>query len=197
MDFISNLPKVGETATIITIVGRFSKYIIFVPAPKYTSVEEIAKLFFNYVVKYWDMPKNIISDWNSRFTVTFWFKLFKLLGSQLNMLSSYHPEIDEQIKCFNSMLEEYLRHFVKANQCIWVQFLNVVQLYFCAQKSESSGMIPFEMITGQQPLLPHILEGPYILKFPRAFQFARDWHKEYELVHAYLNMASYNEEMGG
>ncbi|KAK4390470.1 hypothetical protein Sango_2110300 [Sesamum angolense] len=35
----------------------------------------------------------------------------RLLGSTLSMSSSYHPQSDGQTERFNSMLEEYLRHF--------------------------------------------------------------------------------------
>ncbi|KAL2237442.1 UNVERIFIED_CONTAM: Transposon Tf2-11 polyprotein [Sesamum indicum] len=53
---------------------------------------------------------------DSRFTGVFWTELFKLLGSTLSMSSSYHPQFDGQTECFNSMLEDYLRHFVRAQK---------------------------------------------------------------------------------
>ena len=115
----------GENGTILCIIDRFSKYATFVPAPKYVSAEGTAQLFFKYVVKYWGMPKSIISDRDTRFTGSFWTELFKLLGSRLDMSSSYHPETDGQTERFNSMLEGYLRHFINANQPNWVQLLNV------------------------------------------------------------------------
>jgi hypothetical protein len=46
----------------------------------------------------------------------FWTELFKLLGTSLDMSSSYHPESDGQTERFNYMRQEYLRHFVNANQ---------------------------------------------------------------------------------
>ncbi|KAK3032654.1 hypothetical protein RJ639_034920 [Escallonia herrerae] len=74
------------------------------------------------------MPQDIVSDRDSRFTGNFWSELFKLFGSQLSMSSSYHPESDGQTERFNSMLEEYLRHFVSATQKNWVKLLDVAQL---------------------------------------------------------------------
>ncbi|KAL0349399.1 UNVERIFIED_CONTAM: hypothetical protein Sangu_1167700 [Sesamum angustifolium] len=76
--------------------------------------KETAHLFFKHVVKYWGLPKDIVSDRDSRFTGVFWTELFRLLGSTLSMSSSYHPQSDGQTERFNSMLEEYLRHFVRA-----------------------------------------------------------------------------------
>ncbi|KAL0345666.1 UNVERIFIED_CONTAM: Transposon Tf2-11 polyprotein [Sesamum radiatum] len=60
------------------------------------------------------LPKDIVSDRESRFTGVFWTELFKILGSKLSMSSSYHPQSDGQTERFNSMLEEYLWHFVHA-----------------------------------------------------------------------------------
>ncbi|KAK3040841.1 hypothetical protein RJ639_029185 [Escallonia herrerae] len=100
LDFITGLPKVEELGTILVVVDRFSKYASFIAALKYCSAEEKAQLFFKYV----GMPQDIVSDRDSRFTGNFWTELFKLLGSQLSMSSSYHPESDGQTEWFNSML---------------------------------------------------------------------------------------------
>ncbi|KAL2226683.1 UNVERIFIED_CONTAM: hypothetical protein Sindi_2027000 [Sesamum indicum] len=124
-------------------------------APKYVTIEGTTHLFFKHIVKYWGLPKVIISDWNSRFTGVFWTELFKL-----SMSSSYHPHSDSQTESFNSMLEECLRHFVRGAQKDWVKLLDVAQLCFNAQKSSSTNKSAFEIITGQQPLFHHTLDSP-------------------------------------
>ncbi|KAF7117266.1 hypothetical protein RHSIM_RhsimMtG0001900 (mitochondrion) [Rhododendron simsii] len=190
LDYITSLPKVGDIGTIVTMVDRFSKYATFVAAPKYISAEETAQLFFKHIVKYWGVPKSLVSDRDSRFMGNFWTELFKLLGTSLDMSSSYHPESDGQTERFNYMRQEYLRHFVNANQKNWVELLDVAQLCFNSQRSSSTGKSPFEIVTGQQPLLPHTVEGPYEGKSPRAFQFAREWKRNHDLVRAYLEKAA-------
>ncbi|KAL0393404.1 UNVERIFIED_CONTAM: Transposon Tf2-11 polyprotein [Sesamum latifolium] len=91
MDYISGLPKVGDLGSIIVVVDRLSKYATFIAAPKHVTAEGTAHLFFKHIVKYWGLPKDIVSDWDSRFTGVFWTELFKILGSKLSMSSSYHP----------------------------------------------------------------------------------------------------------
>ena len=91
IDFIAGLPRVGEFDHILVVVDRFSKYATFMPVSKYYSAEETAKVFFKHVVKYWGIPKSIVSDRDARFTGSFWSELFKLLGTNLAMSSSYHP----------------------------------------------------------------------------------------------------------
>ncbi|KAL0401803.1 UNVERIFIED_CONTAM: hypothetical protein Slati_4210200 [Sesamum latifolium] len=114
----------------------------------------MAHLFFKHIIKYGGMPKDIISDWDSHFIGVSWIELFKILGSKLSMSSSYHPQSDGQTECFNSMLEEYLCHFVRGTQKDWVKLLDVAQLCFNAQKSSSTNKSAFKIVTRQQPLLP-------------------------------------------
>ncbi|KAL0293482.1 UNVERIFIED_CONTAM: Transposon Tf2-12 polyprotein [Sesamum radiatum] len=175
MDYISGLPKVGDLGSIIVVVDRLSKYATFIAAPKHVTAEGTAHLFFKHIVKYWGLPKDIVSDRDSRFTGVFWTELFKILGSKLSMSSSYHPQSDGQTERFNSMLEEYLRHFVRGTQKDWVKLLDVAQLCFNAQKSSSTNKSAFEIVTGQQPLLPHTLDSPQSVRSPLARSFSQEW----------------------
>ena len=190
MDFITNLPLTTDCGSILVIVDRFSKYATFIAAPKYCSAEITASLFFKYVVKYWGIPRNIVSDRDSRFTGAFWAELFKILGSSLSYSSAYHPETDGQTERFNGMLEEYLRHFVSATQKNWPQLLDVAQLCFNCQKSTSTNRSPFELVTGQQPILPYSLDAPYTGKSPRAFNFTKEYKQNLEVARAYLEKAA-------
>ncbi|KAK3019066.1 hypothetical protein RJ639_004353 [Escallonia herrerae] len=159
-----------------------------VPEPKSYggAPEDTAQLFFKHVVKYWGMPQDIVSDRDSRFTENFWTELFKLFGSQLSMSSSYHPELDGQTERFNPMLEEYLRHFVGATQKNWVKRLDVAQLCFKSRKSSSTGNNAFEIMNGQQLLLPHTVNVPNAGKSPRAIIFNEEWRQNIDLAHSYL-----------
>ena len=49
MDFIVELPKSGEHDSILTIVNRFSKMVVFVPTTKDVTVLVTAKLVFQHI----------------------------------------------------------------------------------------------------------------------------------------------------
>ncbi|KAL0389070.1 UNVERIFIED_CONTAM: Gag-Pol polyprotein [Sesamum calycinum] len=187
--YISRLPKVGDLGSIIVVVGRLSKYATFIAAPKHVTTEGTAHLFFKHVVKYWGLPKDIVSDRDSRFTGVFWTELFKLLGSKLSMSPSYHPQSDSQTKRFNYILEEYLRHFVRGTQNDWVKLLDVAQLCFNAQKSSSTNKSTFEIIIGQQPLLPHTLDSPEGVRSPLSQSFSQEWKQNVDIARSCLEKA--------
>ncbi|RVW38680.1 Transposon Tf2-12 polyprotein [Vitis vinifera] len=152
MDFIIGLPKSEDNDSIIVVVDRFSKYATFIAAPTDYTAEETARLFLKHVVKYWGLPKYIISDRDPRFTGKFWTELFKLMGSELHFSTSFHPQTDGQTERVNVLLELYLRHFVSATRGIGAKLLDIAQFSYNLQRSEATNKSPFELATGQQPL---------------------------------------------
>ncbi|CAN1260507.1 Transposon Ty3-I Gag-Pol polyprotein [Linum perenne] len=190
MDFIIGLPRVEECGSIMVVVDRFSKYGVFIPGPKDMTAEGAATLFFKHVVKYWGIPMSIVSDRDGRFTGKFWKELFKIMGSELNFSTSFHPQTDGQTERVNALLEVYLRHYVSANQRDWVKLMDIAQFSYNLHKSEATSMSPFELAIGQQPLTPNTVTSGYTGNSPVAYKFAKSWHENVELAKAYLSKAS-------
>ena len=72
------------------------------------------------------------------------------------------------------MLEEYLRHYVTANQHNWVDLLDVAQFCDNLHQSSSTRMSPFELATGQQPMTPNeVAKQRAGGRCPAAYRFAR------------------------
>jgi hypothetical protein len=63
----------------MVVVDHFSKHVIFVPMKVLCVVEEVVKLFFKNVVKYWGLPLSIVLDRDSRFTKWVWTEIFRLV----------------------------------------------------------------------------------------------------------------------
>ncbi|KAK3042993.1 hypothetical protein RJ639_000970 [Escallonia herrerae] len=73
-----------------------------------------------------------------------------------------------------------------------VQFhlLDVAQLCFNSRKNSSIGKCAFEIVNGQQPLLPHIVNVPNVGKSPRAISFSKELRQNIDLAHSYLEKAA-------
>ena len=52
MNFIMGFPKTDGFGSIMVVVDRFSKYGTFIPTTKECPIEEVARLFLKYMVKY-------------------------------------------------------------------------------------------------------------------------------------------------
>jgi len=116
MGFIVGLPTSEMCNWVLLVVDRYSKYAAFIFAPKECFVEQVSHLLFKHVVRYWGLPRSIVSDQDTRFTGLFWTELFNLIGFGLNFSTSFHPQSDRQTERINDLLELYLRHYVCANQ---------------------------------------------------------------------------------
>ncbi|KAH9657201.1 Endonuclease [Citrus sinensis] len=102
--------------SIMVVVDRYSKYATLIAAPIDCKADEAARLFVKHIMKFWGVPKSIVSDRGPRFTGRFWTELFKMLGTDLKFSTSFHPQTDGQTERINGLLEMYLRHYVRAHQ---------------------------------------------------------------------------------
>ena len=71
----------------------------------------MAQLFMDQVFKFHGMSHSIVSDRDPTFTNNFLQELFKLQGTQLHLITTYHPQTDGQTEVVNKCLETYLRCF--------------------------------------------------------------------------------------
>lgn len=63
--------------------------------------------------------------------------------------------------------------------------MDVAQFCFNAQTSLSTRTSPFEILSGRQPILPHIVDHPYAGKNPQAHNFTKKWEKTTNIARAY------------
>ncbi|KAF7151574.1 hypothetical protein RHSIM_Rhsim02G0166800 [Rhododendron simsii] len=88
MDFVSGLPKVDCMRSIMVVVDLFSKYAVFIPAPHKCPAEVAADLFYKYVVKYFGLPEDIVSDRDTRLTWSVLDSVVQLNGFKVELLDS-------------------------------------------------------------------------------------------------------------
>ena len=94
MDFITGLPKVQSKDCIYVVVDRLTKFSHFYAIPTEYNAVWVVDLFFKEVFRLHGLPKNIVSDRDSRFIGTFWRELFRLVGTELTPSTNYHPQTD-------------------------------------------------------------------------------------------------------
>ena len=76
------------------------------------------------------IPKEIISDRDTKFTKKVWRYLFSRLEMQLNFSTSYHPQIDEKIERVNQIAEDMLRMYVMNNPMKWEYYLHIAEFSY-------------------------------------------------------------------
>ena len=128
MDFIEGLPRSNSFNCIIMVVDKFTKYANFLPLSHPYTALQVAVVFMNNVFKLHGLPQAIVSDRDKIFTSNLWRELFKLLGTELQMSSAYHPQTDGQTERVNQCLETYLRCFcpLLSHQMVFLVILSRV-----------------------------------------------------------------------
>jgi hypothetical protein len=150
MDFIVGLPLTSlRHNAILVIVDKLTKSAHFIPVRDTYDVTDVAHVFISEVIRLHGLPKKIISDRDSRFTSRFWTSLQSTLGTQLNLSTTYHPEMDGKTERVNQVMEDMLRMYVMDNQTHWEKYLPLVEFTYNNSFHNSIGMSPYEALYGR------------------------------------------------
>jgi hypothetical protein len=91
MDFTTVLPKSGNKSVIMVVVDRLSKYAHFCTLQHPFTTSSVAQIFMDQVFKLHGMSHSIVFYHDPTFTSNFWQELFKIQGTQLHLITTYHP----------------------------------------------------------------------------------------------------------
>jgi len=101
VDFITKLLLVAGKDTILVVCNRLSKITHFVATIEGTSAEELTRLFRDNVWKLHGLPKSVVSDKGSQFTVELTKKLNQMLGIETKLSMIFHPQTNGQAERMN------------------------------------------------------------------------------------------------
>ncbi|GJS53717.1 putative reverse transcriptase domain-containing protein [Tanacetum coccineum] len=151
MDFVTKLPKSSQGYnTIWVIVDRLTKSALFIPMRENDPLEKLARMYQKEVVTRNGIPVSIIYDRDPRLASNFWKSLQRALGTNLDMSTAYHPQIDGQSERTIQTLEDMLRacaiNFGKG----WVNHFPLVEFSYNNSYHASIKAAPFEALYGRK-----------------------------------------------
>jgi hypothetical protein len=95
MDFITGLPKLTKkNDAIMVVVEKISKSVHFVPVKSTCKEIDIANIFIKEIFILCGMPKEIVSDRDTKFTSSFWKSLMDGFETKFLFITTYHPQTD-------------------------------------------------------------------------------------------------------
>jgi Integrase zinc binding domain len=131
VDFVSLLPESknrdGAFDSITIVIDLLTAMVHLIPSRTNYKAKDIAELMFEHIYKLHRLPKSIVSDQDVLFMSTFWQCLHDLVGTQLKMSSTYHPETDGSTEQANCTVTQMLRQCIGPNQRDWVSKLPSVE----------------------------------------------------------------------
>ena len=92
MDFVSGLPLTQKKHdSVWVIIDRLTKSAHFIPVTIDYSMDQLAEIYVDEIVRLHRVPLSIVSDRDLRFTSRFWKELQSALGTRLNFSTTFHP----------------------------------------------------------------------------------------------------------
>lgn len=92
MDFVCGLSKTSKGYNSIwVIVDRLTKSVRFLPMKMTFSLDRLAKMYIDEIVRLHGTPIGIVLDRDVRLTLKFWMSLQQALGMKLNFNIVFHP----------------------------------------------------------------------------------------------------------
>ena len=152
MDFIPELPTSNGFDNVLVIVDKLTKYAIFVPTTTRITEVETARLFFKHVISKFGIPRQIISDRDTRWRGDFWKETCRLMGMKRSLTTSYHPQSDGQAEIMNQGLEISIRAYIGPEQDDWSEMLDALALSYNSSTHTATGFSPAYLLRGFQPV---------------------------------------------
>jgi hypothetical protein len=155
MDFIVRLPRTPKGYdSIWVIVDRLTKVAHFIPVKTTYKGSHLAELYMYRIVCLHGVPKKIVSDRGSQFTLRFWKSLHENMDTKLNFSSAYHPQTDGQTERTNQVLEDMLRAFALSHGGSWNKSLPYAEFSYNNNCQAIVRMSPFEALYGRKCRTP-------------------------------------------
>jgi len=143
-DFITKLLLAQDYDAILVVCDCFSKMVHFIATMEKTSVEGLAKLFWDNVWKLHGLLESIMLDRGVQFVAGMIKELNNLLGIQTKLSTAYHPQTDGQTERVNQELEQYLRVFINHQQEQWPNWLGTVEFVYNNKIHMATKNLPFK-----------------------------------------------------
>ncbi|WRX25691.1 Integrase [Theobroma cacao] len=110
MDFVLGLRRTQRRKDAIwVIVDRLTKSAHFLAVHSTYSIEKLAQLYIDEIVRLHGVPVSIVSDRDPRFTSRFCSKFQETLGTKLKFSTTFHPQTDGQSEMTIQTMEDMLR----------------------------------------------------------------------------------------
>ena len=128
MDFVTGLPTTSSGKNAIwVVVDKLTKSARFIAMKETWSMDQLADAYVREVVRLHGVPKDFVSDRDSRFLSRFWKKLQQAFGTMLKFSTAFHPATDGQTERTIQTLEDLVKDCLHDELC----HLSFVHIAFC------------------------------------------------------------------
>jgi hypothetical protein len=179
----------------MVVIDKLSKSAHIIPIKSTFKDINIAKIFMKEIFRLHGIPKMVILDRDIKFTSSFWKDLFAGINTNLNFITSYHPQTNGHTKTTNQIVEYMLCMYVITKPNKWEDYLHLVEFAYNNGYETSAKFSPFEVLYDRNCTNPiswdnladRLMVGPEMLqemenmvrKVQQNLKEAKDRYKSY------------------
>ena len=115
------------------------------------NAKHLARIFAWEIWRLHGLPRDIVSNRDSRFTSYTWKDFLSITGIRPRMSTAFHPQTDRQTERVNQVIEAYLRPYINQEQDDWVDLLPMTKHAYNNAVTSATGMTPFYTNYGRHP----------------------------------------------
>ena len=128
MNFVSGFPLIQQKNDFVwVIVDRLTKSAHFIQVRIDYSIDRLAELYVDEIVRLHGVLFSIVSDRDPRFTSRFWKELQSALGTKMKFSTTFHPQTYGQSERLIQVLEDMLRGCVMEFSGSWDMYIPLME----------------------------------------------------------------------
>ena len=152
MDFITELLQTNGCTELWVVIDRFTKMAHFIALDEdKKTAKDLARIFTQEIWCLHGLPRDIVSDRDSRFTSNTWEDFLAVIGFRPRMSAAFHPQTNGQTERVNQVIAAYLWPFLNQEQDDWVDLLPMAEHAYKNSVTSATGMTPFYANYGRHP----------------------------------------------
>jgi hypothetical protein len=135
MDIMTRLPRTTRGFDAIAIfVEAQTQYVRIVPINKAVNGTQFATIFHDTIFRHYGIPKSLVSNKNVKFTTDLWKEFTTLIGTNINLMTTFEPEQGEQTHFMEHVIR-HLRSFLTPYNSDWYKYLLIAEFALYTHES--------------------------------------------------------------
>ena len=149
MDIVGPLPRTQRGNRFILVISDYAtRYPEAIPLKGVTAAK-VADVLIDFISRH-GIPEEILTDQGTNFTSALLGELYSLMGIKAIQTSSYYPQTDGLVECFNRTLKSMLRRVLDEEKRNWDRMLPYVLFAYREVPQATVGFSPFELLYGRE-----------------------------------------------
>ena len=119
---------------ILVMIDHYTKMTRYFSTINKLTAVKLTDMFFEHIVLQYRTSREIVSDWESIFTSSYWSEVCYQVKVKCWLSTVFHPQTDGQTERQNQILEHYLHCYCIKEQDNWVNLLLLAEFTYINAK---------------------------------------------------------------